>query len=290
MRVAILTDTNSGITTTEAADLGVFSMPMPVIIGETVHFEGVDLSETELYEAMRSGKEVSTSQPAPKDLLDQWDELLKQYDQVLYIPMSSGLSGSCVTAQGLAQEYEGRVLVVDNHRISVPMRNSVEDAKYFADKGKNAQEIKEYLEKTALDASIYLAVDSLDYLRKGGRISATTAMIGGILKVKPILTIQGENVQMWNRVRGNGKKCRSILLEAIQNDWKKRFPEFTAEQVCICLAGAGLDETEKHELIDMAREAFPKSRIKYDSLAASIGVHTGPGAFGAGITVFRYLL
>jgi len=287
MRIAILTDTNSGITAKEAADLGIFSMPMPVIIDETAHYEGLDLSEEELYDAMRAGKDVSTSQPAPKDLLDQWDVLLKEYDQVVYIPMSAGLSGSCITAQGLAQEYEGRVFVVDNRRISVTMRSSVEDAKRMADKGMSAPEIREQLEKTALDATIYLAVDSLEYLKKGGRISSTSAVVGGILKIKPILTIQGENIKLWSRIRGTMKKCQAELLKASMEDWKEKFSDCIPEQLRVGVAGAGLNETEIHEWIDMAREAFPRSRIYYDPLSASVGTHTGPGAVGIGVSFIR---
>lgn len=287
MRVAIVADTNSGINEKEATKLGIHIIPMPVVINGTIFFEGVNLTEEELYKALKEGQDVSTSQPSPADIIDKWDELLKEYDQIVYIPMSSGLSGSCMTASGLAQDYEDRVFVVDNHRISVTMRSSVMDARKMAAEGMDAASIKEKLEKTAFDATIYLAVDSLEYLKKGGRISSAAAAIGGMLKIKPVLTIQGEKIEPWAKVRGAMKRCEEKMLDATYNDWKKRFPEYSANQLRVGVAGAGLDQESIDEWIALAKEKYPESEVYYDPLSASIGTHTGPGAVGIGVSFVR---
>jgi len=284
MSIAILTDTNSGISEKEAKELGIYSMPMPVIIDGITKFEGIDLTEDELYEAIENGIDVKTSQPSPADILSKWEELLKEYDEVVYIPMSSGLSGSCMAAQGLAMDFNDRVQVVDNHRISVTMRSAVKDAKSLADSGWPAIEIKEELESDAYNETIYLAVDSLDCLKKGGRISSTAATIGGILHIKPILTIQGEKIEPWTKLRGTMKKCKAKMLEAVYNDWEERFPEYDAYELRVGVAGAGLSQESIDEWIQMAKEKFPESEVYYDPLSASIGTHTGPGAVGIGVS------
>ena len=284
MKVAILTDTNSGISTQEAEKLGIFVMPMPVIIDDEVFFEGQNISEEQFYEALQSDRKVSTSQPSPGDLLDPWDEILKDYDQLVYIPMSSGLSNSCMAATGLALDYEGKVFVADNHRISVTLRNSVLAAKKLADQGADASQIKDFLEKEAYHSIIYLAVNTLDFLKKGGRITPAAAMLGSVLNIKPILTIQGEKLDSFAKVRGNMKKCELKMLEALQADFLKRFPDTPEAHLQIGLAGAGLSEAEIDEWTKIIRGGFPSAQIFYNPLSASIACHTGPGAVGIGMS------
>lgn len=286
MKVAVLTDTNSGIYAEEAEKMGIFVMPMPVIIEDETYYEGTDLTEDEFLNALTSGKRVTTSQPAMGDLLDTWEKLLNAYDQVVYIPMSSGLSNSCSAAMAIAKEYEGRVSVVDNHRISVTLRQSVITAKAMAGEGKDAEEIKSFLEAEAFRSSIYVSVNTLEYLKKGGRITPAAAMVGSVLSIKPVLTIQGEKLDSFAKVRGNMKKCQLRMLEAMKTDIQNRFSDVPEEQLHIGTAGAGLNAECKNEWMEMVREAFPKADVYYNRLSASIAAHTGPGAVGLGASVF----
>lgn len=286
MKIAILTDTNSGIYEEEAEKMGIFVMPMPVIIEDETFYEGSNLTEEEFLEALTSGKKVSTSQPAPGDLLDTWDDLLKKYDQVVYIPMSSGLSHSCSAAMAIAREYEGRVFVVDNHRISVTLRQSVITAKAMAMEEKDADEIKSFLEAEAFRSSIYVSVNTLGYLKKGGRITPAAAMIGSVLNIKPVLTIQGEKLDSFAKVRGNMKKCEQRMMEAVKADIQDRFSDVPEKYLHIGTAGAGLSPDGKREWMEMITKAFPKADVYYNPLSASIAIHTGPGAVGLGVSVF----
>lgn len=285
MKTAILTDTNSGISAREAAELGIYVMPMPVIIEDEIYYEGQNLTEEQFYEALTSGKKVTTSQPSPGDLLDKWDELLKEYEQLIYIPMSSGLSNSCSAAKGLALDYEGRVYVADNHRISVTLRESVLTAKRLVDEGKTASETRELLEKEAFHSSIYISVNTLEYLKKGGRITPAAAMIGNVLSIKPVLTIQGEKLDSYTKVRGSMKKCEARMLEAVRKDISTRFSDVPIHKMHIGTAGAGLTEEAQQEWLGMVADEFPDADVYYNPLSASIGCHTGPGAAGIGITV-----
>ena len=286
MKIAILTDTNSGIYEEEAEKMGIFVMPMPVIIEDETFYEGSNLTEEEFLEALTSGKKVSTSQPAPGDLLDTWDDLLKKYDQVVYIPMSSGLSHSCSAAMAIAREYEGRVFVIDNHRISVTLRQSVITAKAMAMEEKDADEIKSFLEAEAFRSSIYISVNTLEYLKKGGRITPAAAMIGSVLNIKPVLTIQGEKLDSFAKVRGNMKKCEQRMMEAVKADIQDRFSDVPEKYLHIGTAGAGLSPDGKREWMEMITKAFPKADVYYNPLSASIATHTGPGAVGLGVSVF----
>lgn len=286
MKIAILTDTNSGIYEEEAEKMGIFVMPMPVIIEDETFYEGSNLTEEEFLEALTSGKKVSTSQPAPGDLLDTWDDLLKKYDQVVYIPMSSGLSHSCSAAMAIAREYEGRVFVIDNHRISVTLRQSVITAKAMAMEEKDADEIKSFLEAEAFRSSIYVSVNTLGYLKKGGRITPAAAMIGSVLNIKPVLTIQGEKLDSFAKVRGNMKKCEQRMMEAVKADIQDRFSDVPEKYLHIGTAGAGLSPDGKREWMEMITKAFPKADVYYNPLSASIATHTGPGAVGLGVSVF----
>lgn len=285
MKVAILSDTNSGIGIKEAQEKGIFVMPMPVIIEEETFYEGINLTEEEFYQALSDNKGVKTSQPSPGDVMDMWENLLdKGYDQIVYIPMSSGLSNSCEAALGYSQDYPGKVFVVDNHRISVTMRQSVIRAKELADQGKSGEEIKQILEREAYSSSIYISVNTLEYLKKGGRITPAAAMLGTVLNIKPVLTIQGEKLDSFYKVRGKMKKCQEKMVEAIHKDIETRCPDVPMEKLCIGAAGAGLSPEEKREWTEYVRSEFKQATVYYDSLSASIACHTGPGAVGIGVS------
>lgn len=286
MKIAILTDTNSGIAKEEADKLGIYVIPMPVLIDGEVFFEGENLTEEEFFEALRSGRDVSTSQPSPADVMDTWESLFsKGYDQIVYIPMSSGLSGSCMAAKGFAEEYEGRVYVVDNHRISVTMRHSVMKAKQLAEQGMEGKEICDSLEADAYNATIYISVNTLEYLKKGGRITPAVAAIGTVLNIKPVLSIQGEKLESFAKVRGTIKKCEEKMIDACKKDLLKRFPDAKPNQLHVGAAGAGLSAEEIEQWMEMLKQHFPGTDLYYNSLSASISTHTGPGALGVGIAV-----
>lgn len=285
MKIAILTDTNSGISSTEAEELGIFLIPMPVIIDDETFYEGQNITEEAFYQALTSDKKVTTSQPSPADVLDYWDFLLqKGFDEVVYIPMSSGLSNSCHAAMGFAEDYDAKVFVVDNHRISVTLKSSVIMAKKLSDIGKSGSEIKSILEEDAYHSSIYISVNTLTYLKRGGRITPAAAMIGSVLNIKPILTIQGEKLDSFSKARSM-KKCEQRMIEALLNDKEKRFADVPNEQLSIGAAGTCLSEEEQLNWKHALEEAFPGADVFYNPLSASIGCHTGPGAAGVGLSV-----
>ena len=226
MKIAIATDTNSGITAMEGEKLGVFVLAMPVNLEETIHYEGIDITSEQLYDAMRQHRDVSTSQPSPGQLMELWDGILaKGYDEIVYIPMSSGLSGSCQSAALFAQDYDSRVQVVDNHRISVTQKESVISALRLVEQGYDAGQIRDFLEKHAYDASIYITVDSMEYLKKGGRVTPAAATLATVLNLKPVLTIQGDKLDAFAKVRGM-KLAESKMIEAIHQDRAERFRTF----------------------------------------------------------------
>lgn len=285
MRTAVMTDSNSGITEQEAQELGIFLLPMPVIIEDEIHYEGQDLTQESFYQSLTSGKNITTSQPSPGDVIAMWEKILQNgYDQVVHIPMSSGLSNSCETAISLSDEYEGRVCVVDNHRISVPMRESVLDAVEMAKEGKTAEEIRKKLEDTAYDASIYIAVDTLEFLKKGGRVTPAGAALGAVLSIKPILTIQGDKLDAFAKVRGM-KKCRHKMIEAIREEMNTRFADVERSRLVIGTAGAGLSREEEEQWKNEVADAFPQMAVYYNPLSVSIGCHLGPGAMGIAVCV-----
>ena len=285
MRTAIVTDTNSGITKEIAKDWGIYVIHMPIIINDETFYEGDTISEEDFFAALSSDKQISTSQPSPGDVMDLWDQLLDNgYDEVVYIPMSSGLSNSCAAATGYAQDYEGKVQVVDNHRISVTMYESVLQARDMANEGASAKEIKEFLEEDAYNSSIYLAVNTLEYLKKGGRVTPAAALLGAVLSIKPILTIQGEKLDSYAKSRGSMKKAEEKMIKAIQSDIEKRFSDKDPSKVHIGAAGAGLTKEEQEEWVALLKKRFPDYSIFYSPLSASVSVHTGPGAVGIGIS------
>lgn len=285
MRTAIVTDTNSGITKEIAKDWGIYVIHMPIIINDETFYEGDTISEEDFFAALSSDKQISTSQPSPGDVMDLWDQLLDNgYNEVVYIPMSSGLSNSCAAATGYAQDYEGKVQVVDNHRISVTMYESVLQARDMANEGASAKEIKEFLEEDAYNSSIYLAVNTLEYLKKGGRVTPAAALLGAVLSIKPILTIQGEKLDSYAKSRGSMKKAEEKMIKAIQSDIEKRFSDRDPSKIHIGAAGAGLSKEEQEEWVALLKKRFPDYSIFYSPLSASVSVHTGPGAVGIGIS------
>lgn len=276
-KIAVVTDSNSGITQQAAKELGVFVLPMPFYINEELFLEDITLTQEEFYKKLKEDADISTSQPTPLDVTELWDKVLEEYDELVYIPMSSGLSNSCETAVALARDYEGKVFVVDNQRISVTQRQSVLDALKLIGEGKEGAEVKEILEKTKLSASIYITLETLKYLKKGGRITPAAAAIGTILNLKPVLQIQGEKLDAYAKSRGK-MKAKKIMLEAIHKDLENRFPEEWKEgRMAIQAAYTGNPE-EAAEWKKEIEAEFPGMEIHMDPLSLSVSCHIGYGA------------
>lgn len=275
-KIAIVTDSNSGITQAQAKEYGVTVLPMPFMINEETFYEDITLSQPEFYERLESGVSVVTSQPSPESVLQLWEGLLKEYDEIVHIPMSSGLSGSCQSAMMLAEDFEGRVQVVNNQRISVTQRQSVLDAKMLADRGMDAAQIKAFLEKDRFNSSIYIMLDTLYYLKKGGRITPAAAAIGTMLKLKPVLQIQGEKLDAFAKAR-TANQGKSIMMTAIRNDMETRFGGATADNIWLEVAYTkNLDAAG--QLVEELREEFPGFDIVCNPLSLSVACHIGPGA------------
>lgn len=275
-RVAIISDSNSGIVPEEAKELGIFIIPMPFFINSETYYEDVDLTQEDFYQRLEEGCEISTSMPSVASVTDLWDELLQEYDEIVYIPMSSGLSSSCATALMLAQEYEGRVFVVNNQRISVTQRQSVLDAKALADRGYPAEEIKRILEREKFEASIYIMVDTLTYLKKGGRITPAAAALGTLLRLKPVLQIQGEKLDAFAKAR-TVKQAKSMMVEAVKSDFVNRFKDPSGENMYIAMAYTYDCEAAEAFRQEM-QENFPNCAVTMEPLPLSIACHIGPGA------------
>lgn len=275
--VAIVTDSNSGISQAEGKELGIYVIPMPFLVDGKLYFEDVDMNKEQFYHFLENDADLSTSQPSPGDVMDLWDKLLKEYDEIVHIPMSSGLSASRSTAMGLARDYDGKVQVVDNQRISVTMQQSVMDAKHLVAAGKSAAQIKEILEKEALESSIYLMVDTLKYLKKGGRITPAAALLGSALNLKPILQIQGDKLDAYKKVRGV-KAAKKNMLEAMKKDVEGRFSDYvTKGQLKLHVAYTTDEETAK-QWKEEVQNMFPDIAItRMDPLSFSVTCHTGPG-------------
>lgn len=275
--IAIVTDSNSGITQVQAKELGIFVLPMPFMINEQTYFEDIDLTQTEFYKKLESGANIGTSQPSPESVMNLWNEILKDYDEIVHIPMSSGLSGSCQSAIMLAEDYAGRVQVVNNQRISVTQRQSALDAKLLAAKGMNAKEIKDFLEADKFNSSIYIMLDTLYYLKKGGRITPAAAAIGTMLRLKPVLQIQGEKLDAFAKARTTAQG-KSIMINAIKNDIISRFGGLTEEKgIWLQIAHTNNEEAAlayKEEIL----EQFPGYDLHIDPLSLSVACHIGPGA------------
>ena len=276
-KIAIVTDSNSGITQEQGRELGVYVLPMPFYINDVMYLEGITLSQEEFYKRLIQDETISTSQPSPAEVCGLWDNLLEEYDEVVHIPMSSGLSASCETAMGLARDYGGKVQVVDNQRISVTLRRSVLDALELVKAGRSAAEIKEILEKEKLESSIYITLETLKYLKKGGRITPAAAAIGTVLNLKPVLQIQGGKLDAYAKVRGK-KRASRVIIKAFQEDLEKRFAKYVQSgEMRLDMAYTGnLEEAE--EFKKEVEAAFPGFDIHMDPLSLSVACHIGHGA------------
>lgn len=276
-KVAIATDSNSGITQAEAKALGIRVLPMPFYINEELFFEDVTLTQEEFYRRLAEDADISTSQPSPGDVTDLWDQLLENYEEVVYIPMSSGLSASCETALMLASDYRGKVFVADNQRISITQRQSVLDALEMAEAGMDAQAILDVLIRERLESSIYITVDTLKYLKKGGRVTAAGAAIGTVLNIKPVLTIQGAKLDAFAKARG-WKAAKKIMLDAMERDITQRF---AGQEVHLAAAYTCTDE-EAQEWKGELEARFPGYEIHMDRLSLSVACHIGAGSMAVG--------
>ena len=282
-----MTDTNSGITVQEGKENGIFVLPMPVIVDGEEFLEGETINNEQLYEALIAEKDVMTAQPLLKDLLEFWDNILEEgYDEIVYIPMSSGLSGSCHTASQFAEEYDGKIHVVDNHRISVTLRDSVYDAKKLVAQGKNGKEVKEALEANAFNSSIYITVQSLKYLKKSGRVTPTAALIATAMNIKPVLTIQGEKLDAFAKVRGM-KAAYNKMIEAARTDLVERFSEYPKERLSLCVSGTFTNMEEKDEWLNRVKDEFPGYEVYYAPLSCSIACHVSVDTAGIAWTVIE---
>ena len=278
-KVAIATDSNSGITQAVAKELGISVVPMPFFIDDELYFEDITLTQEQFYEKLQSDCTITTSQPSPADVTDLWDKLLKEYDQVVYIPMSSGLSNSCETAIILSGDYEGKVFVVDNHRISVTLKRSVLDAIELSKQGKSGEEIKKILEDTKHEASIYITVDTLKYLKQGGRITPAAAAIGTVLNIKPILQLQGEKLDSFAKARGF-KQGKNLMLDAMEKDINERFKG----QKIHLQAAYTCSEEDAAAWKTEIETRFPGYEVDMDKLSLSVACHIGPGSIAIACT------
>lgn len=283
-KIAIVTDSNSGINN----DLpeGVFVVPMPCLINDEDYFEGINLSYEDFYKMLAEDATVSTSQPSIGNLSDFWTDILKEYDEIVHIPMSSGLSQACATATNLAKDFGGRVFVVDNHRVSITLKESVFDAIKLREQGKTSAEIQKYLVETSADSAIYIAVETMKYLKKGGRVTPAAAMIGSILKIKPVLQIHGEKLDRYMLARGS-IKAREVLKEALKKELETQFASYTAKgEMCVSVAYTdNIQEAEK--FIEEFKALMPSVPLHFtDPLPLSVSCHIGSGALGVSCSRF----
>lgn len=274
-KTAIVTDSNSGITQSRGKELGIYVLPMPFFIDGELFLEDISLTQEQFYERLGADSDISTSQPSPGDVMELWEKLLKEYDEIVHIPMSSGLSNSCDTAVSIAEEYGGRVQVVNNQRISVTQEQSVYDAMTLRDRGMSAREIREVLEREKFQSSIYITVDTLKYLKKGGRVTPAAAAVGTVLNLKPVLQIQGEKLDAFAKVRG-WKAAKRTMLNAIEKDLTGRFADVKGDMVLGMAYTCSSEEAQewKQEIT----ERFPGYEIVEGPLSLSVACHIGPGA------------
>ncbi len=277
-RTAILTDSNSGITQKEAKELGIRVVPMPFYIDGDLYFEDINLTQEEFYHKLEHDAEITTSMPAPGDVMDLWNEVLKEYDDLVYIPMSSGLSSSCMTAMSLAEDgYEGKVYVVNNQRISVTQRQSVLDAMMLAEQGYDGAAIKAKLEEVKFDSSIYITVDTLKYLKKGGRITPSAAALGTLLRIKPVLQIQGEKLDSFAKCR-TMKHAKTTMLNAVEKDLTERFGMGSCREKAVIAGAYTCGPEEAAEWLSEVQQAYPGHDIVMQPLSLSIACHIGAGS------------
>ena len=283
MKIAVVTDSNSGITQSEGKQLGIFVIPMPFMIDGETYEEDISLTQEEFYERLKEDADISTSQPSPETVMKLWDQVLKEYDEIIHIPMSSGLSSSCQTARMLAEDYGGRVQVADNRRISITQRQAVMDARKMAERNMSAEEIRKELEASSMESSIYITIDTLKYLKKGGRITPAAAALGTLLRQKPVLQIQGDKLDAFSKAR-TMKQAKSTMLAAIAQDLKNRFGDPEAEHTWIAVAHTCNYEAAKEFAAEL-KTLYPKTgNIIADPLSLSVACHIGPGALAVAAT------
>ena len=278
MKIAVVTDSNSGITQAQAKEMGITVLPMPFMIDGETYYEDITLTQELFYQRLKDNSDISTSQPTPDSIMKLWDELLKEYDQIVHIPMSAGLSGSCATAMMLAgeDEYEGNVFVVDNHRISVTQYQSVKDTMMLADMGMDGAQIKKCLEETAADSVIFVTVDTLKYLKKGGRITPAAAALGTLLRIKPVLIILGEKLDSFAKAR-TMKQAKTLMMNAIQKELDERLHDSECKDCHLAIAHSDNEEAAL-EFKKEVEERFPDADIYLAPLSLSIACHIGPGS------------
>lgn len=283
-RVAVITDSNSGITQDMAKELGITVLPMPFYINGELFLEDISLTQDEFYEKLQDDTiDISTSQPAPGDVIDLWEKVLKEYDEIVHIPMSSGLSGSCQAAMMLAADFDGRVQVVNNQRISITQRQSVLDAMELTEMGKSAEEIKEILERQKFESSIYLSLGTLKYLKKGGRITPAAAAIGSVLKIRPVLQIQGEKLDAYSKCRGI-KAAKKTIIDAVRKTIDDKFAGLDPVKDLHLAAAYGHNVEEAQTWREELMNAFPGMECYMAPLSLSVSCHIGPEVFAAAIT------
>ena len=282
-RIGVITDSHGGISMEEAMRLGIKVLPMPFYFGDECYYEGVSITRKEFFERFNAGESVSTSQPSPEEVMNIWREGLREYSQILYMTLSSGLSGACNTAMMLAEEEEflGKVFVVDNGRISTPMHRSVLDALELIDEGYEAQDIKRILETSKDKMSIYIAVETLEYLKKGGRITPAAAAVGTLLNIKPILALNVGVLDNYEKCRGM-KKAKREMLEAMKRDMETVFLEYYEKGELYLMAASSADEETTKEWVEEIKNYFPGMEVLCDPLSLGISCHTGEGALGIG--------
>lgn len=282
-KVAIMTDSNSGLSLAEAREYGISVVPMPFYVDGKVYYEGVTITREEFFSRLNADADIATSQPEPATIIDMWTYLLKDHDQVVYVPMSSGLSGACNTAKMLAADFKGKVRVVDNQRISVPLVQSLLDARHLADNGADAEEIGRILEETRFDNSIYIMVDTLKYLKKGGRITPLAAAVGTVLNIKPILQIQGEKLDAYSKARGK-VQSKAVMIDALRKTLENKFKGLDPVKDLWLEAAHTVSEEEALLWKKELEEAFPGMECRVAPLGLSIACHTGEGALGCAFT------
>ena len=275
-KIAVITDSNAHITPQEAEKLGISVVPMPFMIGDETFYEGITLSREEFYAKMESGANIVTSQPSPSDVMKIWDDALKTHDEVVYIPMSSGLSGSCQSARMLADDYDGKVQVVNNQRISVTQKRSVLDALEMAEMGMSAAQIREELEHVKYESSIYIMLDTLYYLKKGGRITPAAAAVGTLLRIKPVLQIKGERLDAFSKAR-TMNQGKNLMINAMKHDIETLYGGTDKENVWLYAVHGNVPD-HFAEFSQEVRAAFPGFNVQDDVLSLSIACHIGPGA------------
>lgn len=277
IKVAVVTDSNSGISQKEAAELGIFVLPMPFTIDDETYYEDINLSIPEFYEKLKNDANIFTSQPSPEEVMKLWDSILNEYDEIVHIPMSSGLSGSCQSAMMLANDYDGKVQVVNNQRISVTQKRSVLDAKELTKYNKTAIEIKDILENDKFNSTIYIMLDTLYYLKKGGRITPAAAALGTLLKLKPVLTIQGDKLDAFAKARTTAQG-KTIMTTAVKNDISNRLGGVTKEDsIWMYVAHTENEEAAKNLKAEL-QNIFPAYTIEIAPLSLSVACHIGPGS------------